>query len=943
MTARESTPRPTRQTGDSPLEAGQQEARFEAFNRERLRRVVESLPGRQSAFFQLLPLLFHANHPGLPGFVADGTPCGIQGYTPEAAAIAAARQYVRDFVPDMRLRRDHAIRSLFTMGSPGTVAYTRDSDFDLWLVHAPDLDAAAIAALEEKARRLEVHAASLDLEMHFFVFDAARFRRGESLSLSGESSGSSQHCLLLDEFYRSGALLAGLRPMWWVVPPEEDPRYDDFVATHAALAPSHVDFGGLAHIPAGEFFGAAVWQLAKSIESPWKSVLKLFLMESYAAAYPETWQLLSLGHKRALLREGTTPNDLDPYIALYRHVEDYLRTMDDDVRLRLLRRAFYLKTSERLSLPPDPRDPPWRRRLIEWLVQDWGWDANEIRRLDQRAQWRLETALEERRDLVRALQRSYAVLSEFARAHGDHRITERDLTVLGRRLYAAFDRKPGKLEIITRGFCVAPEEHELTLHQRQGEQGMQWLLYVGNAGPEDFASRPPLHRAGALVEMLAWCLLNRLHGPGTNWHCFIHQKRSSATGFRPLLERLQEIFPNREPHPCSIADLGAPPRVMTAQFIVNASNDRLAGAAPELAVTQGDAHDPLQSGSRRVNLVQTIDLVLQTSWEEVFSLHHAGPDAVLAALCDLLARLEPGAPLLAATPGIDCLEPDHAPSLIRRLRRLWQRLVALRTELATGTSAWFVMKLGSHHAAAVLDEQSAVHRSFGGKTDLMRALGEPVAGFRRVAFDPPFAADSPLPGLFAGHKPGDIRVQLLPKREHMEVYLLDGNGSLLHYPHAERDPVLLVNQLRQFLERVQRRMVTPANTPAGEIEFALIQASGQGYSAQPLTAVRPGARTFLPLRLYVDQDERGRTMFNAYLDDAEFSSAEFGAGVFKAVAAAVLAKRASGQRYPVYITDLELSERLLKARVLEPRHLLELLRQKLRIEKQLSDALAAAA
>jgi len=41
----------------------------------------------------------------------------------------------------------------------------------------------------------------------------------------------------------------------------------------------------------------------------------------------------------------------------------------------------------------------------------------------------------------------------------------------------------------------------------------------------------------------------------------------------------------------------------------------------------------------------------------------------------------------------------------------------------------------------------------------------------------------------------------------------------------------------------------------------------------------------------------------------------------------------------VFITDLELSDRLLRERGLEPRHLLELLRQKLRIERQLSQAL----
>src|SRR5690606_3630630 len=244
------------------------------------------------------------NHPLLPGYVSQDTPAGVADYSPTRHALAIARQQVRAFHYEPRLHRAHAVRGMYLMGSPGTLAYTRTSDLDVRLCHDPSLGEEAIAKLRAKARLIEAFVNQSGLEMHFFVFDAERFKRGETLSLSAESSGSSQHYLLLDEFYRSSLLLAGLKPLWWFVPPDQEHRYDDFVREaieRRRLSPrSYVDFGGLSAIPADEFFGAAVWQLYKSIESPYKSVMKLLLMETYAAEYPRIG-LLSHRFKASVL------------------------------------------------------------------------------------------------------------------------------------------------------------------------------------------------------------------------------------------------------------------------------------------------------------------------------------------------------------------------------------------------------------------------------------------------------------------------------------------------------------------------------------------------------------------------------------------------------------------------------------------------------------------
>src|SRR3546814_3873358 len=104
------------------------------------------------------------------------------------------------------------------------------------------------------------------------------------------SSDLTQHYLLLDEFYRTAIWLAGCTPIWWLVPVYEEENYEQY--THTLIskrfirADETLNLGHLAYIPPGEFIGAGLWQLFKGIESPYKSVLKLLLIEVYASEHP---------------------------------------------------------------------------------------------------------------------------------------------------------------------------------------------------------------------------------------------------------------------------------------------------------------------------------------------------------------------------------------------------------------------------------------------------------------------------------------------------------------------------------------------------------------------------------------------------------------------------------------------------------------------------------
>jgi len=260
--------------------------RFVSIHRERLRRIAAELTTHQRAFIDLLPLLIHINHPMLPGFVSTEAPAGIPDYSPTLAIIRQARKLGRSFEYKKRARRRFAIEGLYLMGSIGSIGHSSGSDFDVWLCHDPKLSEDEINQLRLKTQKIEEWADELHLEVHFFLMDVNEFRQGKHDTISHESSGSTQPHLLLEEFYRTGVLLAGRYPIWWLVPPEEEANYDEFVEMlfHKRFVdPADcLNFGNLQSLPPEEFLGAAHWQLFKGIESPYKTILKLFLTEAYS-------------------------------------------------------------------------------------------------------------------------------------------------------------------------------------------------------------------------------------------------------------------------------------------------------------------------------------------------------------------------------------------------------------------------------------------------------------------------------------------------------------------------------------------------------------------------------------------------------------------------------------------------------------------------------------
>jgi adenylate cyclase class 1 len=656
--------------------------RLDAINQLRVDRALAAMKPAFQRVYSLLPTLLHHHHPLMPGYLNGNVPHGICIYTPDETQQA----YLNDLEDkwgspfEKMATGELPITALYSMGSTSSIGQSCTSDLDIWVCHQSWLDNEERNRLQQKCSLLEKWAASMGVEVSFFLIDENRFRHNESGSLGGEDCGSTQHILLLDEFYRTAVRLAGKRILWNMVPGEEEAHYDEYVLSlysQGVLTPNEwLDLGGLSTLSAEEYFGASLWQLYKSIDSPYKAVLKTLLLEAYSWEYPKT-QLLAMGIKHRLHQGEIVCFGLDAYCMMLERVTHYLTEINDTTRLDLVRRCFYLKVCEKLS-QSNNATIGWRREILSQLVSEWGWDEERLEILDNRANWKIERVREAHNELLDAMMQSYRNLIRFARRNNlSVSASPQDIGVLTRKLYAAFEALPGKVTLVNPQISPDLSENDLTfIHVPIGRANRTgWYLY--NQAPEmsSIVSHQPLEYNRYLNKLVAWAYFNGLLTSRTR----LHIKSGNICDTAKLQELVTDVshhFPLRLAAPTPKA-LYSPCEIRHLAIIVNLENDPTAAFRNQVVHFDFRKLDVFSFGQQQQCLVGSIDLLYRNSWNEVRTLHFSGEQSVLEALKTILGKMHQD----AAPPEsveVFCYS-QHLRGLIRtRIQQLVSECIELR-------------------------------------------------------------------------------------------------------------------------------------------------------------------------------------------------------------------------------------------------------------------------
>ncbi|PJG83261.1 class I adenylate cyclase [Caviibacterium pharyngocola] len=603
-------------------------------------RIERALDGTSESFrlvFQVIAPLLHLNHPHLPGYV-ENAPQGIADFTLSddqtryLAELLGKEEFARFKRKNASIshRTSALILGVYIMGSIASLSQTPSSDLDIWVCHQPDLDRAQRNLLAQKFELLQQWALQQNVEINLYLMDEQRFRCFRySEPLTADNCGSAQNMLLLDEFYRSAVRLAGKPLLWLHLAVENEQDYEReterLVRENIIRREDWVDFGGLGAFSANEYFGASLWQLYKGIDAPYKSVLKILLLETYSHDYPKTF-LIAQEFKRALLA-GDTQHHFDPYLTMLERATRYLIQLKEFKRLDFLRRCFYIKANEYY---PNCGEKNRRFQSLQKLVREWGWSQELVAELNGRAAWKIKRVKESHNNLIKFLMFSYRHLVQFARKYRvNSSIMPQDLSILTRKIYTAFEELPGKITLLNRMISADLSEKNLTFIEVRNNKLFKDGWYVVNQTPDiqGFADTRYIEYGEHLNKLVSWAYFNRLLTPSTGLHISspnVSQEtlRRFVTDLRLSLSVNVPAVGNEElTHNCEIRNL---------VVAVNLTSD------PTQHLLQNKStivpSDLFSFGPAEESLVGSIDLTYRNLWNEIRTLHFEGPNAILLAL-----------------------------------------------------------------------------------------------------------------------------------------------------------------------------------------------------------------------------------------------------------------------------------------------------------------------
>jgi len=888
--------------------------RFLRLNRQRLQRMRIAMPEHQRDFSDIVSLAIHQNHPILPGYVSKEVPSGISDYTPGKLAVRAAKRHAKSFVLKKRAHLRREILSVFIMGSSGTIAHSGESDYDIWVCHRKNIDPDAIKLLRKKLDLISEWAKTLGLDAHFFLMDEDYFRDNQSAPMDNEAAGSSQHFLLLDEFYRTAIILAGRAPLWWMVPNEHNDSYKEYAGIlldkRYLRNSDWIDFGPVPDLPVNEFFGAALWQVYKGIDAPYKSVIKIALMEVYASMYPDIIPL-SADFKRLVYAEDVEPNRIDPYLMVYRKVEAYLLKKKDFQRLDLIRRCFYIKVNVKVGQTITHGSITWRRELMTELCRQWGWEQDKLLQLDSRKDWKVNRTQTERRDLVRELTNSYKSLSNFARQQSSlKRISEQDINLLGRKLYAAFERRSGKIEFINPN--IAPDLYEefLTFHHHESSSGYHsWLLYKDAVKSEDSKYHTSVKRSTNLVELVVWAYLNGLLNRNTQILLNAGDQVLSLRELKQFCRGLIQHFPQGMLKPADYA-FENPAQNLYSMIIVNLGVDPMAELTRRGLHLISNNTDALDYGTQHINLAIQFDLIQLNSWGEItvstYNQENALTDAMISWLGGLPEQANKKPHLFVQSYSI-----TRPESISRRINELWGNLTNAWFENRENQNLRFVFKLSSRFRMLQAGGHQLFVKTLENENKLIKELGKELNDYSPVVFDSACLVDSPLSLIFKRNKPGIIQLYYYLDHSDALVWIIDENGVLFHQRQYFYDHVSLLNHYLRFFQSIMiRRQAQTGETQNLDFRFYQLRrtkSSGEWQVQRQRNLDETRLSRYFNIQVIASEDLDGKAMFTFYCDDVEISPLEYGEQMLTAVAKLILRHRNLEERYPSYITDLDIS------------------------------------
>lgn len=519
-----------------------------------------------SLFFKVIPFLLHCNYPDLPGFI-DDPDCkfGIFRFLPDKVLDTNLfrRYFPASTALSVKTPSPYAttpyIHSLKTIGSIGTVAQAAKSDCDYWVsVRHEELGEKGLQLLNQKCILISEWANKHGIEVHFFLMDIEQTRENKfESSAEEESAGSALKLLLKDELFRTHILVAGKMLLWWLIPPglshDEYRQHVKKLRDSGASADNYIDLGYLTDIPRSEIFGACLWQLNKALDSPFKSVIKFAYLElllNNADTLPLfSSKILCMVTFPELLPEGEQVLEvtaLDPYLLLARDIVAFYQqssaVQKDD---NLIRECLFLKTLE--GMKSQKKSNHLKKTMA--LMESWNLLPEQMSKFLHISKWRYNELLASGGEVHNYLLSTYKRLRlTFATVEQEgikQTITQRDISILGRKLFTFYENKPHKIEYIRSLSRDIMCQKAITFHITKHAGKMYFYAFHGEQTNDSIRDNvdQQIRRGTNFITLITWLVVNGILQKSTEIYLTKNLLQINLSEIQAVADKLIIKFP----------------------------------------------------------------------------------------------------------------------------------------------------------------------------------------------------------------------------------------------------------------------------------------------------------------------------------------------------------------------------------------------------------------
>ncbi|MCW8853575.1 MAG: class I adenylate cyclase [Gammaproteobacteria bacterium] len=885
---------------------------FLSWNNHQLGQLIEDYDLSQQSALSLVPFLLQVNHRLLPGYHSPDTLHGIYNYTPDRSVIVEAKKINNRFTyNDKAILTNPPIDSVFVQRP------VFGNEIIIWVVGSPTLAYEHKKDIENKLSRIITWLKTRELKVQGHMISADQL--ADAALFQKLKSGFSSASLFLDGFYAESFLMAGKYPVWWLVPPEKEINYDEFV-THLNQAryvsvDEYINLGCTGDVAQSEILDQSVSIAFSAHKDPESTWLKLLLLEKKQRQLPEVdgiaWRLKNIIYAAGKNVRETSPVSL--YKILLQESMDDLSVAIYDHPIPLNKLVIFLwqniesKSKQLLMAVSGDHDRQLQTSNITDVVM----------------------YLNLHKALFSEIRLVYEIILDHFEQHADK---DQSISQLAKNIQLFLSDSDNKVSIVNTRNNASIIQHRIVIRHNVSRD--QWMLNI-ELGEEE---ERKVSTFNSLLSLISWAWLNRIVDLSSQVSVDCPLRLVKQIEARYALEILiQRVDPDVISN-ISRQALEYPVHPVYSLLFFNLL---ITEDFRQRVADMTDQDDPLNFGHSSENLLTNCEQLIVDSWGGVEVRQYSGNDGVLQCLCDWTGHA-PLSDMKVPMP----LQPygyasGESTYLAQRVELLYDELIQYFYQKKQHQGR-FIVRISDEYYFVQAEDDSLVPQKLGSEPELLGYLGQPNEEFRSFALDRYSMLETPLHFIAEFNKPGVIQVFFRVTNVYVETYVMDEKGSLWSHKQlwfGKESYIthwfLLIRNIRNRLKKINYQ---DKELPTLEINQITNNQLG-AFEFYPVGAESlDGSSDFINMKVSVNSQSEGEQI-NISCDGVKFNSSDYADRVLDECAAFLKTKMANEGRRFIFVTDIDVPLKFYGVDSRDDIQVSHFLRYKGNIEKRLAKLL----